>query len=66
MTWSRNKLTGCTIRPSISAEQTLRAPKGQTVATIKTGAKSVSLATKSDGTYRAQLEAGRTYRLSFS
>jgi alpha-L-fucosidase 2 len=66
MTWSRNKLTECTILPSITAEQTLRAPKGQTIAVIKTGAKSVPLATQSDGTRRTQLEAGRAYRLSFS
>ncbi len=64
--WSQNKLTTCTIRPNITGEQTLRAPKGQTIAAIKSGTQSIPVATQSDGTHRTQLEAGRTYRLTFS
>ncbi len=66
LTWSQNKLTTCTIRPSITGERTLRAPKNQTLATIKSGAKSIPVTTQPDGTHRTELEAGRTYRLTFS
>jgi alpha-L-fucosidase 2 len=64
--WSQNKLTTCTIRPNITGEQNLRPPKGQTIAAIKSGKQSLPVATQSDGTHRTQLEAGRTYRLTFS
>ena len=64
--WSQNKLTTCTIRPNTTGEQTLRAPKGQTIAAIKSGTQSIPVAAQSDGTHRAQLEAGRTYRLIFA
>ncbi len=66
LTWSHNKLTTCTIRSSITGEQTLRAPKNQTITAIKSGAKSIPTTNQKDGTYRTQLEAGRTYRLTFS
>ena len=66
LAWSQNKLTTCAIRPNITGEQTLRTPKGQTISAIKSGTQSIPVATQSDGTYRTQLEAGRTYRLTFS
>ncbi len=64
--WSQNKITTCTVRPNTTGEQTLRAPKGQTIAAIKSGTQSIPAATQPDGTHRTQLEAGRTYRLTFS
>jgi alpha-L-fucosidase 2 len=66
LAWSQNKLTTCMIRPNVTGEQTLRAPKGQTIATIKSGTQSIPVTTQPDGTYRTQLEAGRTYCLTFS
>ena len=64
--WSSGKLTECTIRPDATGEQTLRVPHGQTIATIKTGAKSIPLTTQPDGSHLTQLEAGRTYRVLFA
>ena len=65
LTWTQNKLTTCTIRPGITGERTLRPPKNQTITTIKSGAKPISFTTQPEGTHRAQLEAGQTYRLTF-
>jgi alpha-L-fucosidase 2 len=64
--WTTGKLTDCTIRPDVTGEQTLRAPHGQTIATIKAGAKSIPITAESEGTHRAHLEAGRAYSLTFS
>jgi alpha-L-fucosidase 2 len=55
-----------TIRPDVTGSHNLRPPLGQTIATIKNGAKSISFTNQLDGSYLTQLEAGRTYRLSFS
>jgi alpha-L-fucosidase 2 len=64
--WAKGKLTDCTIRPDATREQTLRAPHGQTIATIETGAKSIPLTAQPDGTTVIQLEAGRTYQVTFA
>lgn len=64
--WTAGKLTDCTIRPDVTGEQTLRPPQGQTIATIKTGAKTIPVTTQPDGTHLAKLEAGRTYRIAFA
>jgi alpha-L-fucosidase 2 len=64
--WVGGRLLDCTIRPDVARQQTLRPPLGQTIATIRDGAKSVSFSDRGDGSCVAHLEAGRTYRLSFS
>lgn len=64
--WTAGKLTDCTIRPDVTAEQTLRAPHGQTITSIKTGTRSIPVTTQPDGTHLTRLEAGRTYRLFFA
>ncbi len=64
--WNANKLTDCTIRPDFSGEQVLRAPKGQTIVTIKSGKESIPVTSQPDSTCRAHLEAGQGYRLTFS
>jgi alpha-L-fucosidase 2 len=64
--WDGGKLADCTIRPDVTGSHNLRPPQGQTIATIKNGAKSISFTNQLDGSYLTQLEAGRTYRLSFS
>jgi alpha-L-fucosidase 2 len=63
--WTEGKAQSCTIRPDFSGEYCLRAPKGQSIAAIKTGAKPVALTAQPDGSQQARLEAGRSYRLSF-
>ena len=64
--WTAGKLTDCTIHPDVTGEQTLRAPHGQTITTIKTGARLIPVTAQRDGTTRIQLEAARTYRLTFA
>jgi alpha-L-fucosidase 2 len=63
--WSGGKAQTCTIRPDFTGEYRLRAPQGQTIAAIKSGSKIVALTPEVDGIHRVQLEAGRSYRLSF-
>jgi alpha-L-fucosidase 2 len=64
--WTAGKLTECTIRPDVTSDQTLRAPQGQTITTIKSGAKPIAVTTQPDGTRLTHLEAGRTYRVTFT
>jgi alpha-L-fucosidase 2 len=64
--WSANKLTECAIRPDVTGEQILRTRKGQTIATIKSGTKSIAFTPQPGGSHLAHFEAGRTYRLTFS
>jgi alpha-L-fucosidase 2 len=66
LSWARGKLTDCTIRPDVTGSQNLRPPQGQIIAAIRNGTKSISFTNRLDGSYHTQLEAGRTYRLSFS
>ncbi|MGD0444656.1 MAG: glycoside hydrolase family 95-like protein [Edaphobacter sp.] len=64
--WRAGKLTDCTIRPDVPGDQILRAPKGQTITSIKFNAKNSLVTTQPGGTHRVHLEAGRVYRLTFS
>jgi alpha-L-fucosidase 2 len=63
--WSAGKLTDCTIRPDVSGEFALRAPQGQTIASIKSSTP-ITHNAQADGSHLTKLEAGRTYRLTFS
>lgn len=63
--WANGRAQSCTIRPDFSGEYRLRAPKGQSIAEIKAGAKAVVLSVQPDGSQQARFEAGRSYRLSF-
>jgi alpha-L-fucosidase 2 len=63
--WVGGKLADCAIRPDVTGSHNLRPPQLQTIATIRNGAKSISFTNRPDGSYLIQLEAGRTYRLSF-
>jgi alpha-L-fucosidase 2 len=64
--WTAGKLIDCTIRPDVTSEYGLRAPQGQTIASIKSSAQPVNHTTQPDGTYLTKLEAGRTYRIIFA
>ncbi len=64
--WSANKLIECVIRPDITGEQVLRIPKGQTIATIKSGTKSIAFTPQPGRSYLAHFESAHTYRLTFS
>jgi len=64
--WSGGRAQTCTIRPDFTGEYRLRAPQGQAIAAIKSGAKMVALTRQADGSHQVQLEAGHSYRLSFA
>jgi alpha-L-fucosidase 2 len=64
--WAGGRLVDCTIRPDVTGSHTLRPPQGQTIATIRSGGRPVSVSTRPDGSCLTELEAGRTYRLGFS
>ena len=64
--WAGGRLVDCTIRPDVTGSHALRSPQGHTIATIRSGGRPVSFATRPDGSYVTQLEAGRAYRLSFA
>jgi alpha-L-fucosidase 2 len=64
--WAGGRLVDCTIRPDVTESHTLRPPQGQTITTIRNGARSVSFSQRVDGSCLTQLEAGRTYRFSFA
>ncbi|HZY61386.1 MAG TPA: glycoside hydrolase family 95 protein, partial [Edaphobacter sp.] len=63
--WTGGKAQMCTLRPDFSGEYRLRAPKGQTIAAVKGGAKTVRLIPQAEGSHQVQLEAGRSYRVTF-
>ena len=64
--WAGGKAQECTIRPDFTGEYRLRAPQGQAIASIRSGPKNVLPVSQADGSHQAQLEAGRSYRVSFS
>jgi alpha-L-fucosidase 2 len=64
--WAGGRLVDCTIRPDVTGSHTLRPPQGQTIATIRSGGRPVSFSTRPDGSCLTELNAARTYRLSFS
>jgi alpha-L-fucosidase 2 len=64
--WVGGRLVDCAIRADATGSHTLRAPQGQTITTIRNGARSVSFSNRGDGSWVAQLEAGRAYRLGFA
>jgi alpha-L-fucosidase 2 len=60
--WSGGKAAECVVRPSFSGDVSFRAPQGQQIAAISTAV----LTPQSDGSVRATLQAGHSYRLSFT
>ncbi|HZY73941.1 MAG TPA: glycoside hydrolase family 95 protein, partial [Edaphobacter sp.] len=64
--WAGGKAQECTLRPGFDGEYRLRAPRGQTIAAIKTGLKSIPLTAQADGSQQVRLEPGRVYRLTFA
>src|SRR6185437_540386 len=58
LVWAGGRAQTCTIRPDFTGEYRLRAPQGQAIAAIKSGAKMVALTRQADGSHQVQLEAG--------
>lgn len=66
LTWSSGKAREASLRATLSGEHKLRPPKGQRIATIETGGKTVGFSPGEDGTSGLKLEAGKTYRVRFA
>lgn len=63
--WRSGKALDVELRASIGGVQKLRAPKGQTIASIANAGKSVAMSETADGAVTFSAVAGQTYRLSF-
>jgi alpha-L-fucosidase 2 len=63
--WSGGKALEATVLSDRSETFILRAPPGQTVAAVRSGASSVAFGARPDGTLHLALEAAREYTLTF-
>ena len=64
--WSGGRIDTCTIRPGFTGGYSFRPPKGQRIAGLSTESGSTALEQRAGGEIRCQLQAGRTYQLSFA
>jgi alpha-L-fucosidase 2 len=64
--WRDARATEVRLRPLVSGTHVLRPPRGQTIATISTGDKPISITADRDGSVRVSLVANRRYVLTFN
>jgi alpha-L-fucosidase 2 len=64
--WSGGKLDNCTVRPGFTGSYSFRSPKGQLIAGLSTESGSAAMEKGTGGAVRCQLQAGKTYHLSFA
>ena len=62
--WSGGRGTRAVLRPKLSGEQTIRAPRGQRVVSVLDGARAVAQTRVDDAVVRVTLAGGRTYVVS--
>jgi alpha-L-fucosidase 2 len=65
LAWSGGRATEVRLRPQITGEHTIRAPKGQAVAAIVSDGSAATVRPGSDATVRVALNAGREYVVRF-
>jgi alpha-L-fucosidase 2 len=63
--WVGGKAIGVTLRPDVTGTVALRAPRGQSIAKLIERSRVVALKREADGLVRANLTAGRVYRVLF-
>jgi alpha-L-fucosidase 2 len=63
--WTDGRATRARLRPRFTGPQTLRAPRGQTIAQADCGGRDLPLRSQPDGTARLEMTAGRECVLSF-
>jgi len=63
LAWSHGRGTRATLRPRLSGDQTIRAPRGQQVVSLTDGTRSVPLTRGDDGVVRVTLVGGRAYEV---
>jgi alpha-L-fucosidase 2 len=66
ITWSTGKATLAVLRPGTTAPATIFPPPGQRIASISSASVKSPLTTRPDGATTVPLEAGRTYRITFT
>jgi alpha-L-fucosidase 2 len=64
LTWSDNKVTSATLRPSVDGTHRLRLPQGQRVRAVKTSGAEVPVRSENDVAIVA-LTAGKVYEITF-
>lgn len=63
--WVRGKVANARLRPDFTGEYRLRAPAGQEIRSVTTGAKVIPLRADSDNSIVVALQAKRSYRVNF-
>lgn len=66
VTWAGGKATVCTVRPDKNGEYIFRGPGSQKMQTAKDWPRGATVIRQADGTVRAKMEGGRSYRFTFS
>ena len=64
--WAKSQATDCTIKPDHTGDCVLRAPANQKIQSASAAGESLTLKDGPEGTVRVQLQAGRSYGLTFS
>jgi alpha-L-fucosidase 2 len=63
--WAEGRATSITLRPSIAGRFALRAPKGQEISAVTSGARTVEVKANADGDSEVELRPGATYSIRF-
>jgi alpha-L-fucosidase 2 len=63
--WAGGKATRVALRPQQDGEQTLRAPRGQQIASVTANGKALKITNGADGDTRVRLSAGKEYAVAF-
>jgi len=63
--WKDGRAVSATLRPTLERRHTIRPPKGQTIAAIRSGDADAPFQRQDDGTVTLQVQPGRVYELRF-
>ena len=66
LAWKGGRATSVTLRPTVNGAWRLRAPKGQSIASVRSTHGTVSLSAQTDGTREVRLSKGVDYSVAFS
>ncbi len=64
--WKAGKASSVMLRPSVAGTWRLRAPRGQKIASVKSGSRAAQLKQQNDGNVEVRLMKGLRYSVSFS
>jgi alpha-L-fucosidase 2 len=63
--WSNGRGTTATLTPAVEGDQVLRAPHGQSIASVTSDGQALSMTPAANGSVRVHLAAGRDYAVTF-